>query len=102
MVFAYMMCTMLACSNSGSSRRKRQSLLSTVQDHLESMYPIDLSIDVALDVLGNDLWLSVGDPEWVSQVLEPVFDDASEDGVLISQTELTAILSVQATFRNHY
>ena len=85
-----------AClSNSSSSQRKRRSLLSIVQDHLESMYPTDLSIDVAVEVLGDDLWLSVGDPDWVSLVLALALDDASEGGVLISQTELTAILSVQ-------
>ena len=85
-----------ACfSSGGSSRKKRQSLLSTVTEHLEAMYPIDLSLDVAVEVLGNDLWLSVGDPEWVSQVLRPALDDGSEDGVLISSAEITAIMSVQ-------
>ena len=86
-----------ACfSDSGTSKRKkRQSLLGTVQNHLDSMYPIDLSLDVAVEILGDDLWLSVGDPEWVSQVIEPVLDDASEDGVLISLTELATILSIQ-------
>ena len=81
-------------SDSGSSRRKRQSLLPTVQDILESLYPIDVSIEVAVEVLGDDLWLSVGDPEWVSEVLKPSIDDASDNGVLISQTELAAILSI--------
>ena len=59
------------------------------------MYPIDLSIDVAAEILGDDLWLSVGDPEWVSQVLKPVLDDASKDGVLISPAELAAIISIE-------
>ena len=81
-------------SSGGSSRKKRQTLLSTVNDHLESMYPIDLSLDLAVEIFGNDMWLSVGDPGWVSQVLEPVFDDASDGGVLITSAERLAILSV--------
>ena len=86
-----------ACLSSilGASRKKRQALLSTVQNHLESMYPLDLSVDVAVEILGDKLWLTVGDPEWVSQVLNPVLDDESEDGVLISDTELSTILSIE-------
>ena len=80
-------------SGPGSSRRKKQSLLSTVKNHLEGMYPIDLSISAAVEVLGDSLWLSVGGPHCLSQVLEPTLDDASENGVLISATELTAILA---------
>ena len=80
-------------SGPGSSRRKKRSLLSTVKNHLEGKYPIDLSISVAVEVLGDSLWLSVGDPQWLSQVLEPALGDASEHGVLISATELSAILA---------
>ncbi len=84
-----------ACLSPGdSSRKKRQTLLSTLNDHLESMYPIDLSLDLAVEILGDEMWLSVGDPQWVSQVLGPVFDDSSEDGVLISTAEMSAIMSV--------
>ena len=81
------------CLSSGSSRRKKRSLLSTVKNHLEGMYPINLSISLAVEVLGDSLWLSVGDPQWLSQVLEPALDDESEDGVLLSATELSAILA---------
>ena len=81
-------------SSGGSSRKRRQTLLSTVNDHLESMYPIDLSLDLAVEIFGSDMWLSVGDPGWVSQVLESVFDDASDGGVLITSAERLAILSV--------
>ena len=81
------------CLSSGSSRCKKRSLLSTVKNHLEGMYPIDLSISLAVEVLGDSLWLSVGDPQWLSQVLEPALDDESEDGVLLPATELSAILA---------
>ena len=81
------------CFSSGSSLRKKRSLLGTVENHLEGMYPIDLRISLAVEVLGDSLWLSVGDPQWLSQVLEPALDDESENGVLISATELYAILA---------
>ena len=84
----------LSGSSISTRRKRQQSLLGTVTEHLEAMYPIDLSIDIAVEVLGDDVWLSVGDPVWVSQVLQ-FFDDASENGVLISDAELATILSVQ-------
>ena len=81
------------CLSSGVSLRKKRSLASTVKNHLEGMYPIDVSVSLAEEVLGDSLWLSVGDPQWLSQVLEPALDDESEDGVLISTVELSAILT---------
>ena len=44
-------------------------------------------------MLGDEAWLFVGDRVWLSLVLQPVMDDGSEAGVLISTTELAAILA---------
>lgn len=65
-----------------------------VNELTEAMYPIQLSIALGSEVLGDDLWISIEDPTWLSNVLRPAMDDRSEIGVLISRTELTAILSV--------
>ena len=83
------------CLRTAPSRTRRQTLLNTVESHFQSMYPIHQSISVAVEILGDDLWLSVGDSYWASQVLKPTLDDSSEDGTLISQAELAAILSLQ-------
>ena len=45
------------------------------------------------EVLGDKVWLSVGDPEWLSHIYESM-DDGSESGVLISTTELSSILAL--------
>ena len=81
------------CLSSGPSLRKKRSLLGTVENHLEGMYPIDLSKSLAVEVLGDSLWLSVGDSQWLSHVLEPALDKESENGVLLSATEISAILA---------
>lgn len=83
------------CLNRGPpifSRRKRQNLESTVNELVEAMYPVHLSIALGTEIFGNRLWLSVGDPNWLASVLRPALDDRSEGGVLISSTELSAIL----------
>ena len=84
------------CLNGGPpilGRRKRRNLEGTVNELVEAMYPIHLSIALGTEILGNSLWLSVGDPNWLSLVLHPALDDRSEAGVLISSTELSAILA---------
>jgi hypothetical protein len=80
-------------SDSGSASRRRRSLLSSVNEVVESMYPIHQSIALGVEVLGDEAWLSVGDNTWLTQVLRPVLDDTTEGGVLISTTELSAILA---------
>ena len=72
------------------SRRKR-SVANSVNELAEAMYPIHQSIALGIEVLGDEAWLSVGDSTWLTQVLQPILDDRSESGVLISHTELSAI-----------
>ena len=62
---------------------------------LEALYPIQQSIDLGIEVLGDETWVhSVEDPNWLSQILSPALDDGSEAGVLISNAELNAITAV--------
>ena len=82
----------ISSSSSSDSRRKR-SLLSNVNEVLEAMYPIHQSIALGIEVLGDETWLTVGDPLWLSEVLRPLFDDRSELGVMVSNTEFSAILA---------
>ena len=72
---------------------KRQ-VESIVQDVVEPMLAITQSIDAATEVLGDVGWLSVGDENWVTQIVQPTLDDNSEAGVLISTRELSTILAV--------
>ena len=44
-------------------------------------------------MLGDQAWLSVGDGMWLSGVLQPTMDDNSEDGMLISAAEFSAIIA---------
>ena len=67
---------------------------SIVQDVVEPMLAITESIDIATEVLGDIGWLSVGDENWVTHVVQPTLDDSSEAGVLISTRELSTILAV--------
>ena len=82
------------CLASESNNRRKRSLISSVNELVEAMYPIHLSIALGYEVLGDEQWLTVGDPMWLSQVLRPVLKDDSELGVQISDTELSAILAV--------
>ena len=79
------------CFNSGSISDQLESY--RIKELLEAMFPIHLSIAVGEEILGDELWLSVGDPNWLTLVLHPALDDGSEAGVLISSTELSAILA---------
>ena len=84
------------CLRSGQSKRdnrKRRSLESVVNELLEAMYPVHLSIDLGSEVLGEELWISVEDQRWLSDVLRPALEDRSDVGVLISSTELLAIFA---------
>ena len=82
------------CLSPKSDGRKKRSLVNSVNELVEAMYPIHLSIALGLEVLGDEVWLTVGDPMWLSQVLRPVLDDGSELGVLVSSIELSAVVSV--------
>ena len=82
------------CLEPGSSgNRRRRSVTSMVNALAEAMYPIHLSIDLGIEVLGDKLWITVEDPNWLSNVLRPTVADESDSGVLISKTELSTILS---------
>ena len=72
---------------------RKRSLENSVNELLEAMYPILQSIGLGVEVLGDELWMSIGDSKWLSQVLQPALDDTSEAGVLISASELAAILA---------
>ena len=73
------------------NRREAESI---VQDVVEPMLAITQSIDAATEVLGDIGWLSVGDENWVTHIVQPTLDDNSEAGVLISTRELSTILAV--------
>ena len=79
------------CLGLGSNTRRKRSIDRTVNELAESLYPILQSINLGIEVLGDQVWLSVGDEMWLSQVLQPTLDDNSEDGTLISMTEFLAI-----------
>ena len=85
------------CLSSGSSSRKKRvteaNLRSSVNELVEAMYPIHLSVALGVEVLGDESWISVNDPRWLSHVLRPALDDASESGVLISPSELSTIMA---------
>ena len=72
----------------------KRDVESIVQDVVEPMLAITESIDAATEVLGDIGWLSVGDENWVTHVVQPTLDDSSEAGVLISTRELSTILAV--------
>ena len=78
---------------SGGGSVKRRNIGRTLNNVVEGLYPILQSIDLGVEVLGDEAWLSVGDTVWFSRVLQPVMDDGSDMGVLISITELSAILA---------
>ena len=70
----------------------KRNLDSIVQDLVGPLLAISQSIDAATEVLGDVRWLSVGDKDWVTYIVQPTLDDNSEAGVLISTTELSKIL----------
>ena len=75
-----------------SNRRKRNAGL-LLRDLIEAVYPIEQSMALTTEVLGDDRWISVGDADWVTRVFTPTLDDSSESGVLVSPTELSTILA---------
>ena len=81
------------CLRSINSRRRRRNVRRTLNEFSEALYPIQQSIALGIEVLGDEVWISVGDPQWLSSVLQPTLDDGSEAGVLISGSELSVILA---------
>ena len=75
------------------SNQGKRSIKSSITNLVEAMYPIHLSIALGLEVLGDETWISVHDPSWLVNVLQPFLDDASEAGILISTTELSDIMA---------
>ena len=73
--------------------RKRKNVDTMLLDLFESMFPIVQSLELATEVLGNQVWISAGNATWVSDTLQPTLDDSSDAGALISTTELSAILT---------
>ena len=81
------------CLRSVTSRRRKRSLRRSINQLVEALYPIQQSMALGVEVLGDELWISVGDSQWLSGVLRPALDDQSEAGVLVSPTELSSILN---------
>ena len=71
----------------------KRNLDNIVQDLAGPLLAINQSIDAATEALGDVRWLSVGDKDWVTNIVQPALDDNSEAGVLISTTELSKILT---------
>ena len=71
----------------------KRNLDNIVQDLVGPLLAISQSIDVATEALGDVRWLSVGDKDWVTYIVQPALDDNSEAGVLISTAELSIILA---------
>ena len=71
----------------------KRNLDNIVQDLVGPLLAISQSIDAATEALGDVRWLSVGDKDWVTHIVQPTLDDNSEAGVLISTTELSIILT---------
>ena len=69
------------------------NLDTLIQNLVGPLLAISQSIDAATEVLGDVRWLSVGDKDWVTYIVQPTLDDNSEAGVLISTTELSVILT---------
>ncbi len=74
-------------------KRKKRSVESTVRDMVEAYYPVHLNILLGVELLGDVAWIQVEDSTWLSQVLLPTLSDGSDMETLISNTELTTILS---------
>jgi len=73
---------------------KRRDIDLSFSELIDVLYPILQSIELATEVLGDELWLYVNDSNWLSAVLKPTMDDRSENGALISATEYSIILTV--------
>ena len=85
-------CLMLLDGNVAS--RRRRNVGRVLDDLVEALYPIQQSVALGKEVLGDDQWIaSVGDPQWLSNILRPTLDDGSDAGVLISTGELSTILA---------
>ena len=81
------------CLRSGTSGHSKRNVRRTLNDFVEALYPIQQSVALGIEVLGDEVWISVEDPQWLSSVLQPTLADGSEEGVLISPTELSVILA---------
>ena len=81
------------CLRSGTSRRSKRNVRRTLDEFVEALYPIQQSVALGIEVLGDEVWISAGDPQWLSSVLQPTLEDGSEAGVLISASELSVILA---------
>ena len=76
-----------------SNMVKRNAERSAIE-LVEAMYPILQSIELGIEVLGDDRWLTdVDDSHWLSHILQPTLGDSSEAGILISNMELSTILA---------
>ena len=74
--------------------RNKRALERAVDEYIEAIYPIHQSIELGIEVLGDEVWIfDVEDPMWLSHVLRPALDDASELGTYISPTEELNILA---------
>ena len=74
--------------------RRKRALERAVDEYVEAIYPIYQSIELGIEVLGDEVWISdVEDPVWLSRVLRPALDDASELGTYISPIEQLSILT---------
>ena len=76
-----------------SRRRKKRSIRRLVNELTESLFPIQQSIALGTEVLGDEVWISIGDPQWLASTLRPALADESEAGLFISPTELATILA---------
>ncbi len=82
----------------GGSRRRRRSAgqKELTPDLVEGLYPVMLSIEAALEMLGDRKWVfDTEDPTWVDTILKPALSDTGDMGYLISPAEQSVILQAR-------
>ena len=89
-------CIIRGGGGGGGGGDSKRSIRSSVNELVEGMLPLVSGINLGIEVLGDERWMTTEAPVWLSSVLRPALSDDSEMGVLISSTELSAIVGVPA------
>ena len=81
------------CSKKLDEQRQKRGVKDVIYQYSEASEPFLLSLEIGIEILGDAKWFDIDDPDWFRNTIGPSLNDNSDDGILISDSELQDIRS---------
>ena len=81
------------CSKKLDEQRQKRNVKDVIYQYSEASEPFLLSLEIGIEILGDAKWFDIAEPDWFPNNIGPTLNDNSDEGILISDSELPDIRS---------